>query len=55
MFYGHILSTACKKGIVLSKERTLLAFSEEMPSSFQVISPNVWGMLLAVRVLVSRL
>jgi len=43
MFYGHILSTAWKKGMVLSNELTLLAFSEEMPSSFQMISPNVWG------------
>jgi len=35
MFYGHILSTAWKKGILLYKERNLLAFSEEMPSSLQ--------------------
>jgi hypothetical protein len=35
MFYGPILSTAWKKGMVLSKDRPLLAFSEEMPSSFQ--------------------
>jgi len=31
LFYGHILSTAWKKGIVLSKQRPLLAFSEEAP------------------------
>jgi len=38
MFYGHILSTAWKKGMVLSKQRTLLAFSEEMPSSFLALA-----------------
>ena len=32
-----------KRALFFTKERTLLAFSEEMPSSFQMISPNVWG------------